>query len=88
LPDDNLENLIAELRAIEWWDRATQKAGPADEFDRAGFRARQSRRREIIDEIAILMNKADRDSDRIQRGIPMCQGRSQAALPKNCSKTQ
>ena len=58
-----LNELMAELCAIEWWDRATRKAEPEDEFDRAGFRARRMRRDEIMREIDALVKT--RDSERV-----------------------
>jgi len=67
VPDDKLESLMAELRAIELWDRLRTKAVLSDEIDHAGdFEARRRRRREIIDEIDVLLNKkAGRDSERM-----------------------
>lgn len=66
MPDDKLEMLMAELRAIELWDRLREKAVLSDEIGHAGdFEARRMRRREIMDEIDILLNKkASRDSGR------------------------
>jgi hypothetical protein len=54
VPDDKLEMLMAELRAIELWDRLREKAVLSDGPDHAGdFEARRRRRREIIDEIDV-----------------------------------
>jgi hypothetical protein len=64
--------LMAELRAIELWDRLREKAVLSDKTDHAGdFEARRMRRREIMDEIDILLNKADRDSDRVPHTMPL-----------------
>jgi hypothetical protein len=49
--DDNLDALIAELRAIDVWDRLQEGAPDRDEIDKAGSEARQMRRLEIIDAI-------------------------------------
>jgi hypothetical protein len=64
--------LMAELRAIELWDRLREKAVLSDGTDhRWDFEARRRRRREINDEIDALLNKAGRDSDRKQHGMPL-----------------
>jgi hypothetical protein len=52
VPDDKLESLMSELRAI---DRI------------GGLEARRIRRLEIVGEINVLLNKTGRDSDRTQR---------------------
>jgi hypothetical protein len=58
--DDKLESLMAELRAIDLWDRMRGDAALREEFGCAGgVEARRRRRREVMDEIDILMNKAD-----------------------------
>ena len=68
MPDDKLESLMSELRAIELWDRLPENAGRMNESDRAGcVEARRRRRCEIIVEINVLLNKTGRDSDRTQR---------------------
>jgi hypothetical protein len=67
--DDKLEMLMAELRAIELWDRLPEGAVLVNEIDRAGgLEARRTRRLEIISEIGVLLNKADRDSDQAPHG--------------------
>jgi hypothetical protein len=55
--DDKLDALIAELRAMDLWDRQRAKAFLEDDIDRAGFAARQMRRLEIIGEIDTLLAK-------------------------------
>lgn len=48
MPDDKLEMLMAELRAIELWDQLDGGAVPMNELDRiGGFQARRMRRLEI-----------------------------------------
>ena len=48
VPDDKLEMLMAELRAIELWDQLDGGAVPMNELDRiGGFQARRMRRLEI-----------------------------------------
>jgi hypothetical protein len=54
MPNDKLHLLIAELQAIELWDRAGKNAAPDDEINRAGTRAREMRRLEITREISAL----------------------------------
>lgn len=71
MPDDKLESLMAELRAIEFWDRMSESAVPINEIDRTGgFEARRIRRLEIIGEINILLNKSGRDSDQMPYSTP------------------
>jgi hypothetical protein len=44
--DNKLGSLMAELRAIEFWDRMPESAVPINEIDRAGgLEARRMRRR-------------------------------------------
>jgi hypothetical protein len=63
---------MAELRAIEFWDRLPESAVPINELDRTvGLEARRIRRLEIIGEINVLLNKTGRDSDRTRHGIPL-----------------
>jgi hypothetical protein len=63
VPDDKLESLMAELRAIEFWDRMPESAVLIKKIERTGaFEARRIRRLEIIDEINVLLNKTGRDS--------------------------
>jgi hypothetical protein len=58
VPDDKLDALMAELRAIELWDRLRESSVLVNEFDRAGgLEARRMRRREIVDEIDFLLKK-------------------------------
>ena len=72
MSDDKLESLMAELRAIELWDRLAEGAVLMNEIDRAGgLEARRRRRLEIIGKIGVLLNKADRDSDRARHGMPL-----------------
>jgi hypothetical protein len=59
VPNDKLGTLMAELRAIELWDRAGEGADPEDELDRAGFKARRSRRLQINREIDALTNQVE-----------------------------
>jgi hypothetical protein len=63
VPDDKLESLMAELRAIKLCDRMRGKSVLKDGIDHAvGFEARRIRRLEIIGEIGVLLNKADQRS--------------------------
>jgi hypothetical protein len=55
--DDKLDALIAELRAMDLWDRPRAEAPQEDDIDRSGFEARQMRRLEIIGEINALLAK-------------------------------
>jgi hypothetical protein len=55
---DSLDVLVAELQAMELWDRAGGKAASENETNRAGFKARQMRRLEIIHEIEAMTNKS------------------------------
>jgi len=59
VPDNKLDALIAELQAIEIFDRAGEESGLKDQISRAGFEARGMRRLEIIREIDVLMKKRD-----------------------------
>jgi hypothetical protein len=70
VPDDKLERLMAELQAIELWDRIQGESIPRNEFGCAGsVLARRIRRLEIIGEINVLLNKVDRASDRARYGV-------------------
>jgi hypothetical protein len=72
VPDDKLESLMAELRAIEFWDCMPESAVLINEMDRiGGFEARRIRRLEIIVEINVLLNKTGRDSDRVPHSMPL-----------------
>jgi hypothetical protein len=65
VPDDKLDALMAELRAIELWDRLRESSVLVNEFDRAGgSEARRMRRHEIVDEIDSLLKKEIEDSER------------------------
>jgi hypothetical protein len=55
--DDKLDALIAELRAMDLWDRLRAEAAREDDIDRSGFAARRMRRLEIIGEINTLLAK-------------------------------
>lgn len=55
--DDKLDALIAELRAMDLWDRQRAEAALEDDIGRSGFAARQMRRLEIIGEINALLAK-------------------------------
>ena len=66
--DGKLDVLVAELQAIELWDRAGEKAAPENEIKRAGFTARQMRRLEINHEIEALTIKTNREFTRKQTG--------------------
>jgi hypothetical protein len=66
VPDDKLDSLMAELRAIEFWDHMPENTVLINEMDRiGGVEARRIRRLEIIGEINVLLNKTGRDSDRM-----------------------
>lgn len=72
MPDDKLESLMAELRAIELWDRLPEKGVLRDEIDLAGgLEARRMRRREIVDEIDALLKKQIEDSESAADGMPL-----------------
>ena len=55
--DDKLDALMAELRAMDLWDRLRAEAALEDDLGRSGFEARQMRRLEIIGEINALLAK-------------------------------
>jgi len=72
VPDDKLESLMAELRAIEFWDRMSESAVLINKIEPTGaFEARRIRRLEIIDEINILLNKTGRDSAQLPGSTPL-----------------
>ena len=72
MPHDKLESLIAELQAIEFWDRMPESAVLINEIDRiGGFEARRIRRLEIVGEINVLLNKTGRDSERMPYNMPL-----------------
>ena len=52
--DDKLDALVAELQAIELWDRAGEKLKPAPEGE---IEARRLRRVEIIREIDTMLER-------------------------------
>jgi hypothetical protein len=55
---------MAELRAIDLWDRLRERVAESYDIDRAGgLEARQMRRREIIDEIAARLKEQIEDSE-------------------------
>jgi hypothetical protein len=65
VPDDELESLMAELRAIEFWDRMPESTVRINEIDRTGgFEARRIRRLEIIAEIEALQKKRN-EADKV-----------------------
>ena len=56
MPDNKLDALLAELRAIELWDQLQEDAVLRDEIDYAlGFEARWMRRLEIVSEVRALL---------------------------------
>lgn len=58
MPNDKLESLMAELRAIELWDRLPDGVVLMNEIDRTGcLEARRMRGHEIIVEIEALQKK-------------------------------
>jgi hypothetical protein len=72
VPDDKLEALMAELRAIELWDRLRESPVLVNEFDRAGgLEARRIRRREIVGEIDSLVKMEIEDSNSAADGMPL-----------------
>jgi hypothetical protein len=72
VPDNKLDVLMAEVRAIEFWDRMPESAVLMNESDRTGgFEARRIRRLEIICETNVLLNKTGRDSDSIPYSMPV-----------------
>jgi hypothetical protein len=71
VPDNKLESLMAELRAIDLWDRPREKVAQSYDIDRAGgLEARQMRRREIIDEIDACLKTDIEDADSGADGVP------------------
>jgi hypothetical protein len=52
--DDKLDALVAELQAIELWDRAREKLKPASEGE---IEARRLRRLEIVREIEAILER-------------------------------
>jgi hypothetical protein len=63
---------MAELRAIDLWDRMRGESVLKDEIDHVvRFEARRIRRREIIGEINVLLNKTGRHSDRMPYNMPL-----------------
>jgi hypothetical protein len=72
VPDTKLESLMAELRAIEFWDRMPESAILINEMDRiGGVEARRIRRLEIIGEINVLLDKTGRESDQMPYSTPL-----------------
>jgi hypothetical protein len=72
VPDNKLESLMAELRAIDLWDRPREKVAQCYDIDRAGgLEARQMRRREIIDEIDARLKEQIEDSESAAEGMPL-----------------
>ena len=72
MPDNKLDALMAELRAIDLWDRLRENAVQSDDIDRAGgLDARRMRRREIIDEIDALLKKQIEGSESAADGMPL-----------------
>lgn len=63
MPDDKLQALMAELRAIELWNRSREEGSFGNEIYKVGFRARQMRHLEIMSQIDILLRNADRSSE-------------------------
>jgi hypothetical protein len=71
VPDNKLESLMAELRAIDLWDRPREKVAQSYDIDRAGgLEARQMRRREIIDEIDARLKEQIEDAESAADGVP------------------
>jgi hypothetical protein len=72
VPNSKLEALMAELRAIELWDRLREGSVLVNEIDRAGgLEARRMRLREIVDEIDSLLKKEIDDSESAADGMPL-----------------
>ena len=63
MPDDKLQALMAELRAIELWSRSREEGSFGNEIYKVGFQARQMRQLEIMSQIDILLRNADRSSE-------------------------
>jgi len=63
VPGENLGPLIAELRAIELWNRSREKGAQGYQIYKVGFEARKMRRLEIMRQIEALQEKAHRDSE-------------------------
>lgn len=65
MKDDKLDALMAELRAIELWDRLPEGVVPTSEIYRAGcLEARRMRRHEINAEIEALQKKRN-EADKV-----------------------
>jgi hypothetical protein len=62
VPDDKLQALMAELRAIELWNRSREEGSLGNEIYKVGFQARQMRQLEIMREINILLRNTDQPS--------------------------
>jgi len=69
MPDDKLESLMAELRAIDLWNQLPDGAVLMNEIDRAGgLEARRMRRLEIIGEINVLpVGRSRRSKEHVGR---------------------
>lgn len=52
-----MQTLCSELRAIEFWNTAYWHNQAPEEYEKAAFRARQERRREIIHKLAALASQ-------------------------------
>jgi hypothetical protein len=53
-----MQTLCFELRAIEFWNTAYWHNRAPGEYERAAFRAREERRKEIIRKLAVLGSQA------------------------------
>ena len=63
MPNDKLQALMAELRAIELWNRSREEGSLGNEINKVGFQARQMRQFEIMRQINILLRNADQPSE-------------------------
>ena len=69
------ERLLAELRAIEHWNIAYWRNRHPDVYETKAFQARQSRRGEIIGQIALIRRSLLQIHPGEERVCPYCDGR-------------
>jgi hypothetical protein len=54
---DRIEQLVAELRAVEWWDVGHWRKRRPEDYEILAFRARQERRSEILSQLVSLIRR-------------------------------
>jgi hypothetical protein len=62
-----MQTLCSELRAIEFWNTAYRHNQAPQEYERAAFRARKERRKEIIRKLAALASQLVASQKRTRR---------------------